>query len=121
MNRETDQKAIVFCIAKDILKNITIALALSISFAFIGFMIAKIQYKPTYTSSTTFVVSEKGSRGMAYSNMVKAQEMISSFRTIMNSNVLGKKVCQDMKVDSLPGTISVEVVPETNLLTMSVT
>ena len=121
MEKQTDQKLVVLCIVKDVLKNIGVVLSLALSIAFIGYMVAKIQYKPSYTSSTTFVISQKDSPEMAYANMSKTQEMITAFQNIMDSKILSNRVCEDMEVDGLPGRITVEAVPETNLLTMSVT
>ena len=121
MEKQTSQKIAVQCIVQDIFKNIFVAIAIALSLSFITYIAAKINYSPTYTSSTTFVVSSASGSSNAYANMTKTNEMIESFRTVINSQILKKKVCESLKVEDFPGDVLIEVVPETNLITMKVT
>ena len=121
MSNHPNQKMTLLCIARELLKNIWVVLALALSLSFLGFMAAKVSFTPTYTSQTTFVVSRKGSSDVAYSNMQQTSGMMDTFRTVMNSPVLHKRVCQAMGLSAMPGSISVDVVQGTNLITMKAT
>lgn len=121
MNRYPDQKMKLACIARDVLRNIWVVLALSLSVSFVSVVVAKVNFTPTYSSQTTFVVSSKGSSDTAYTNMQLTSNMLKTFETVMNSQLLHKRVCEAMDVPALPGSISVAVVPETNLITMTAT
>ena len=121
MNKHPNQKMALLCIARELLKNIWIVLALALSLSFLGFIAAKISFTPSYSSQTTFVVARKGSSDVAYSNMQQTSGMVDTFRTVMNSPVLHKRVCQSMGLSAMPGSISVNVVQGTNLITMRAT
>lgn len=121
MEKQFDQKLMLRCIVQDVLKNIWIAVAVAISAAFLAFMAAKIHYTPSYTSSATFIVSKGGGFSTAYTNMTQTQNLIDTFQTVVNSQLLQKKVCEDMGVANVPGQVTVTTIPETNLVTLSVT
>ena len=109
------------CIALAVLKNIWIVLALAVSAACLCFVTAKVSYSPSYTSSTTFVISRAGTSSSAYSNLQSAKEMVPTFQSLVNSDLMRKRISADMGLDYLPGSISVSAVPETNLVTISAT
>ena len=109
------------CIAQAVLRQIAIVLALAVSVACFSFVGAGLLYHPTYTSSTTFVISGADGGGNAYSNLQSAREMVPTFQTLVNSELMRKRVAADMGVETLPGTIAVEAVEETNLVTIAAT
>lgn len=121
MEKQSDQKMMLRCIMQDVLKNVWIAVAIAISVSFLSFVAAKIRYTPNYTSSATFIVSKSGVLSSAYSNMSQTQSMIDTFQTVVNSQLLQKRVCEDMGLASAPGRVTVKAIPETNLVTLSVT
>ena len=55
-----------------------------------------------------------------YQNLNSTKELAGQFTEILGSNVLKKKVAQDLGVNSLEVETSVDLVPETNLITLSV-
>ena len=79
-----------------------------------------VTYQPEYKTSTTFVVTAKGMNTNVYQNLNSTQQLAQQFTEIMDSNVLKKKVAQDLKMSSLNIDSSVDLVPETNLITLSV-
>ena len=109
------------CIGLAVLKNIWMALALAVSVACLSFVLAKVSYTPAYTSSTTFIISRAGTSSSAYSNLQSAKEMVPTFQSLVNSELMRKRISADMGLDSLPGSIRVSSVPETNLVTLSAT
>ena len=56
----------------------------------------------------------------AYQNNASAQQMADVFPYILTSGVLKDVVAKDMKLDSVPGSISVKAEEGTNMLTISV-
>ena len=125
MERTTEQgfelSLEIKCIARSVLRHFSIVLALAVSVACFSFVGAGVLYHPTYTSSTTFVISNADGGGSAYSNLQSAREMVPTFQTLVNSNLMCKRVAADMGEEKLPGTISIRAVEETNLVTISAT
>ena len=123
MENEFQKKQIenIYNIIRDVLKDWWVALFIAISFSMLSYIFASVTYHPTYTSSTTFVVSAKGSTTGIYANISKTNKLTSTFRSVLDSQILKKKVSESLEMESFPGTISIYVVPETNLLTVSVT
>lgn len=109
------------CIAYEVVRHLWVVLALAISVACVSFIGAKLVYTPTYTSSTTFAVSGSGGGNSAYANLQSAKEMVPTVETLIRSDLIQKRVSEDMGLDSVPGTIAVRAVPETNLVTISAT
>ena len=108
-------------IIHDVLKNIWVAVLVGISAAFLAYVWAYAAYHPQYVSQTTFVVSAKGSNTGAYANLSQTQRLAEVFQTVLDSDVLKKLVAEQLGQDSFGGTVRVSIVPETNLLTVSVT
>ena len=109
------------CILREVLKNIWIVLALAVSAACLAYVTSKITYAPTYTSSTTFMVSRSGSSSSAYSNLQSAKDVVPVFQTLVGSDLMQKRIADDMGLESTPGTMAVSAVPETNLMTITAT
>lgn len=74
-------------------------------------------YKPQYEAKTIIVVYDKDSSG---SSATKASETVSVFQEIITSNLLQKRIAEALELSYLPGTISCEAVPNTNMITMKV-
>lgn len=82
--------------------------------------VSKIVYVPAYTSTVTFAVSTKGNSN-ALSNLSLTKGLTEVFSTVFESDVLKNKVAGAMGISSLDADITAEVIPETNLLKVSVT
>lgn len=122
MEKQQEQQRInIFCIAYDIVRNIWIAVLVAISVALLAYIVGKATYQPTYTSESTFVVTAKTSSTGAMASLSKTRTLAEMFQTVMDSQILKKIVCEKTGIDSFSGTIETSIVPETNLLTMSVT
>lgn len=105
---------------KDIAKEWWALLLLSLAVALFADIWVNVTYQPEYKTSTTFVVTAKGMNTNVYQNLNSTQQLAQQFTEIMDSNVLKKKVAQDLKMSSLNIDSSVDLVPETNLITLSV-
>ena len=105
---------------KDIAKEWWAILLLSLAVALFADIWVNVTYQPEYKTSTTFVVTAKGMNTNVYQNLNSTQQLAQQFTEILDSNVLKKKVVQDLKMSSLNIDSSVDLVPETNLITLSV-
>lgn len=111
----------LYAIFQDVMKNFWMVLLVAVSAAFLTYIGAYLLYQPEFRSSTTFVVSAKESSTGAYANLSQTQRMAEVFKTVLDSDVLKKKVAESLGRDSFDGTVNVNIVPETNLLSVSVT
>ena len=122
MEKKSQKKQMeeIYSIVRDVLKEWWVVLCIAISAAFLSYIASSATYQPVYTSSTTFVVSAKGSNTGAYANLSKTQKLAETFRSVMDSQVLKKMVADSLDMESFPGTVEMNILPETNLLTVSV-
>lgn len=105
----------------DILRNIWVALLVALSAVLFAYVGIKCNYQPQYTSSTTFIVTTRGSAANVYSNLSKATSLANSFSSLLSSSVLQHKVAKDMGLEVFPATVKVNCVENTNLVELSVT
>lgn len=88
-----------------------------------GYMIARLNYTPSYRAYTTFTVSAKNTMGYSknmYNNRV-ASQLGAAFPYILTSSAMKQIICSDLNVSSVPGTIHATALEDTNLITLSVT
>ena len=121
MNNTGQGKINIYCILKDVLRDIWVAVIVGISASLLLYVAARVTYQPEYTSRTTFVVSAKGSTSGPYANLSKIDKMMEVFEVVMDSQVLKNLVCEDLGVSSFDGTVKISQAAGTNLLTVSVT
>ncbi|MGN1194317.1 MAG: AAA family ATPase, partial [Acutalibacteraceae bacterium] len=88
----------------------------------IGFWGAKTYYgyvyKPTYKSSTTVAVNVRDTNGYITSNITKTIEIAEVFQNIFKSDVMAKVINEQVN-DFNMANVSAQVVPETNLITIT--
>jgi capsular exopolysaccharide synthesis family protein len=111
----------LYSVLRDTLRNLWAILLGAIAVAMIVNMSVRADFRSTYTTTATFVVTSKTSSNYAYSNLSAASNMTKSFSNILNSNLLKKKVCKELGMSSFNATASTAVVPDTNLMTLNVT
>lgn len=89
----------------------------------IGYTGAKrVTYEPYYEAYKTYTINASIMTGSyaTYLNNETADQMAKTFPHILKSDILRSVVKQDLGVDSIPGTISAEVLEGTNMLTLRV-
>lgn len=122
-NRERSSEKIenidYYSIVLDIFHNLWVILLGAIAVAMIANVAANEQYYTTYTTNATFVVSSRS--GGVYNNLSSAQTLANTFSNILNSNIMKKKVCEDLQLERLDAKASASVIDETNLLVLTVT
>lgn len=108
-------------ILRDVWRRILIV-ALAVAVFGGGFYVFKCEsYKPQYTSKTTFLVSTKDGSNDAYSNLNTTIQLNQVFKMILDSSALQDSVKRELGLNVLDATIDATIVPETNLLVLSVT
>jgi capsular exopolysaccharide synthesis family protein len=115
------EKLDLYSILRDALRNLWAIILGAIAVAMIVNMSVRADFRNTYSTTATFVVTAKTSSNYAYSNLSAASTMATSFSNILNSNLLKKKVCDDLGEDTFRATASAKVINGTNLMTLSVT
>lgn len=120
IDSENVQQIDLISMLKDIGREWVTILLLSIAAALFADIWICATYQPEYKTSTTFVVTAKGMNSNIYQNLTSTKDLAQQFTEILGSNVLKKKVAQDIGVNSLDVETSVDLVPETNLITLSV-
>jgi capsular exopolysaccharide synthesis family protein len=106
--------------------------ALSISLAIIGYVVATVKYVPQYTSTATFVVSNKsntpsasGSDQITSSDLYASTALANTFKYILLSDEALRDTIREYhlpyNVEELRSMVTVTPVSDTNILKMSVT
>ncbi len=103
-----------------LIKNFWVAVILCVSVLLCLSAATKVFYKPKYTSSATFMVSAKDGTN-AYNSLTTTQSMASVFVEVFNSEILREKIEKQMGTEEFDGVINTQIIPETNLLIVSVT
>ena len=111
----------LYSILRDVVRNLWVILLGAIAVGMIVNMSVRSDYQSTYSTTATFVVTSKNYSNYAYSNLNAANTMADSFSNILNSNLMRKKVSQDLGVASFNATTSAQVIQGTNLMTLKVT
>ena len=86
-----------------------------------SYIITDSGYEPVYQTKTTFVVTNRSSSSTVYSNLSSTSNLAGVFTELLNSSILRKNIVQEMGVSSFQGEIKTDVIPNTNLITMTVT
>lgn len=111
----------LYSMFRDALRNLWVIVLGALAAAMIMSMTVRADFSNTYSTTATFVVTSKTSSNYAYSNLSAASTMANSFTNILNSNLLKKKVCQDLGMASFNASTSARVIKGTNLMTLKVT
>ena len=106
---------------RDVLKRWTAILLIALTMGVSAYILTDMRYEPQYQSRVTFVVTSRSGTSNVYNNLTSTTEMASVFSELINSSMMRKNIMEETDVTYFDGTISAVVVPETNLLNMTVT
>lgn len=106
---------------QDVVKRWLVIVLAAVMVGVGAYIAADMSYKPTYRTNTVFVVTTKGSSTSVYSNLSSTSNVATLFTELMSSSLMRKTVMQEMGVTELDATITSSVIPNTNLLNMTVT
>ena len=105
----------------DVAKRWLLILLVAIMAGVGTYIIKDATYAPVYKTTTTFVVTSQDSSATVYSNLTSASSLATVFSDLLNSSILRKTILQHTDLSGFDGTIQAGAIPETNLLTMTVT
>jgi capsular exopolysaccharide synthesis family protein len=111
----------MYSIVRDVVRNLWLILLGALAAAMLTNVAAHLSVENTYTTSATFVVTSKTSGNYVYSNLSAASTAANSLSNLLNSNLLKKRVCQDLGVADFDATMTASVISDTNLMTLDVT
>ena len=104
-------------IARELWRKLGLILMFAATVAACGYIAATLLYRPVYQTQTTFVVSVRNG-STVYANLNTASSMAETLSTFFEGDVMRKCITNDIGAAS--GTIKAKQIPETNLLTMTV-
>ena len=104
-------------IARELWRKLGMILMFAATVAACGYIAATLLYRPVYQTQTTFVVSVRNG-STVYANLNTASSMAETLSTFFEGDVMRKCITNDIGAAS--GTIKAKQIPETNLLTMTV-
>ena len=119
--KRAGDQAHVLLLLRVLSRGLWMAVLAGIIFGCIGYVLADLRYKPVYQTRTTFVVHQRGSYSTVYGNLNAATGHAQSFSQVLKSDVMRKRVAEDIGVSSIDGEIEASVISETNLLELRVT
>ena len=108
-------------IIRGIIRQWWVIVLLTAGTFFLSYVYLDSQYVPQYTTSTTFIVTQKSASSTTYADIQSAKDTAGKFTQILNSNVLQKKVAEELGLSSLNAKVNAKVISETNLIVLSVT
>lgn len=112
-----EQQVPLLLIARELWRKLGLILMFAATIAACGYIAATLFYRPVYQTQTTFVVAVRNG-GTVYANLSTATSMADTLSTFFEGDVMRKCITQD--IGAVDGTIQAEQIPETNLLTMTV-
>lgn len=108
-------------LVRDVVKRWLLIVLAALMVGVGSYIATDLQYTPVYQTQTTFVVTNRSTSSTVYSNLTSTSNLAEVFTGLLNSAILRKTIVQEMGVASFSGTIHTAVVPNTNLITMTVT
>lgn len=110
----------IHSILRDVVMNIW-TVFLSVIIGVMGIYIAeRTFYSPEYTSTATIAVLAKVNNSTTYTNLQISSEMADIFAKIFEQNTMKDKACEHIGSEKFDGEIVATVLPNTNLLNISV-
>ena len=109
----------IFC--NDILRGLWIIALVGCIGVMVTYTYIKDSYVPEYTSSSIYVVTPRQSTGYVYTNKRFASSVINVFQNLMNADIMKNRIKKELHLNNLDAAMQVELIPETNLMRITVT
>ena len=107
-------------IARDVLRQWWGVLLFSIACVLIINVAINTLYVPMYETSTTFVVTTRGTNTSIYQDINNAKDTAARFQLILESSILQRTVAKDLNVNAYDAETEVQLLEETNLIVLTV-
>ena len=108
-------------LVRDLFRNAHVVVLAALIGAMMVYIVGHSIYKPAYTSEATLVVSARSASGSAYSDLNTASQMAEILSRVFTDNVLKGRVASRLGLESFDGTVAAELLPGTNIFSLSVT
>ena len=120
ITKRSANKIDILSIARDIARQWWIILLFSISAYLAAVIVMTVRYEPVYTTTTTFAVSTRGMNASFFADLSMAEETAAKLQLVLDSEILKRKVTEDLDLEKFDAKAIATIVPETNMLTLSV-
>ena len=114
--KEMTPKIDLVSVSRDLLRNWWIIILLAVSVSLFADVWYLRNYKPVYTSKTTFVVTYKGLNSNLYRSLNTTKNLATRFSQVLDSTILKDRVAKDLGMDQFEGEATAQVIEETNML-----
>lgn len=104
----------------DLLKSLPAIVGGALSVFLCVMMFLSTRVTPVYTTDATFVVMSKNYSNYVSSNLSAASSMATGFSNILNSDVMKKRICESLGMESFDATLKASIIKDTNLLELKV-
>ena len=111
----------VVCIVSDVVRRWLLILIVILTACLGTCVYQDNAYTPRYSTTTTFVATAAGTSSTTYQNLSAATTLANVFTEVLNSSLLRTEVIHREGITGFDGTITAAAIPDTNLLTMTVT
>lgn len=108
-------------LVRDVVKRWLVILLAAVMVGTGSYIANDRSYKPAYKTNTVFVVTSTGSSTTVYNNLTATANVATLFTELIDSSLMRKTLMAEMGVSYLDATISSSVVPNTNLISVTVT
>ncbi len=108
-------------LVQDVLKRWLVILFAAVLIGTGTYILADMSYEPTYRTNTVFVVTTRGSSTTVYSNLTSTSNLATLFTELLNSSIMRKTISREMGISYLDANITTSVIPNTNLINVTVT
>jgi capsular exopolysaccharide synthesis family protein len=85
-----------------------------------AYIYGSASYKPEYRTTFTYVTYTRNSATTVYNNLTSANMVAGVFEELLNSSLFRNTVLRESGLSAFQGTVSASVIPETNILTVTV-
>ena len=108
-------------IVQDVLKRWIIILLAAMLVGTFSYIRADMRYTPSYSATTTYVVSSRGSSSTVFSSLSATTNLAELFEKLLNSSLMRKSILEELGDTSFDGKIKASIITETNLINVTVT
>ena len=108
-------------VIKDLLQNLIFILMAAAAGYLALSSYYSLRWVPEYTSSATLVVMARGGNGNTYSNLNTASAMADVLSEVFKSSIMKAEIVKAAGEEAEEARISASLIPETNLISLSVT
>ena len=124
MHNQNDSAPLLFnpmIVVQDVIKRWMTILLAALMVGVGSYIYTDRSYTPSYTATTTYVVTSRGNSASVYSSLNATSELAELFEKLLNSSLMRKTIMAELDNTPFTGKISAAVIDETNLITVTVT